>query len=192
MNSFAPAGARWRSRCAAARDRARAVPGVSSGDRPLCRRARRLDRARSGKAGDPCRRAPEPTDAEREAYIRQAKACLPQRVAYYSERMGLYPTQVRITGARTRFGSCSSQGHICFSWRLMQYPPEADRLRRRARAGAPALHEPRRGVLRASSRAICLDWKAAARCCGREKAHRRTGCPPVRFSQLVKRCRDYI
>ena len=37
----------------------------------------------------------------------------------------LYPTQVRITGARTRFGSCSSQGHICFSWRLMQYPPEA-------------------------------------------------------------------
>ena len=46
-------------------------------------------------------------------------------MAYYSERMGLYPTQVRITGARTRFGSCSSQGHICFSWRLMQYPPEA-------------------------------------------------------------------
>ena len=66
---------------------------------------------------------PEPTDAERAAYIRQAKAYLPQRVAYYSERMGLYPTQVRITGARTRFGSCSSQGHICFSWRLMQYPP---------------------------------------------------------------------
>ena len=68
---------------------------------------------------------PEPTDTEREEYIRRAKACLPQRVAYYSERMGLSPTQVRITGARTRFGSCSSQGHICFSWRLMQYPPEA-------------------------------------------------------------------
>ena len=68
---------------------------------------------------------PEPTDAEREEYIRRAKACLPQRVAYYAERMGLCPTKVRITGARTRFGSCSSQGHICFSWRLMQYPPEA-------------------------------------------------------------------
>ena len=39
--------------------------------------------------------------------------------------MGLYPTQVRVTGAKTRFGSCSSQGHICFSWRLMQYPEEA-------------------------------------------------------------------
>ena len=68
---------------------------------------------------------PAPPAADGEEYIRRAKACLPQRVAYYSERMGLYPTQVRITGARTRFGSCSSQGHICFSWRLMQYPPEA-------------------------------------------------------------------
>ena len=64
-------------------------------------------------------------DAERDAYIRQAKAYLPQRVEFYARQMGLYPTQVRITGARTRFGSCSSQGHICFSWRLMQYPPEA-------------------------------------------------------------------
>lgn len=27
--------------------------------------------------------------------------------------------------AHAIFGSCSSQGHICFSWRLMQYPPEA-------------------------------------------------------------------
>ena len=53
---------------------------------------------------------PEPTDAERAAYIRQAKAYLPQRVAYYSERMGLYPTQVRITGARTRFGICIQNG----------------------------------------------------------------------------------
>lgn len=68
---------------------------------------------------------PEPMDAERDAYIRQAKAYLPQRVEFYARQMGLYPTQVRITGARTRFGSCSSQGHICFSWRLMQYPPEA-------------------------------------------------------------------
>lgn len=84
---------------------------------------------------------PEPTDAERAAYIRRAKAYLPQRVAYYSERMGLYPTQVRITGARTRFGSCSSQGHICFSWRLMQYPPEA--------IDYVVVHEPWRGVLRA-------------------------------------------
>ena len=78
--------------------------------------------------GEQQRRAeahPEPTEAEKRAYIARAKELLPQRVAHYSRVMGLYPTQVRITGAKTRFGSCSSQGHICFSWRLMQYPPEA-------------------------------------------------------------------
>jgi predicted metal-dependent hydrolase len=39
--------------------------------------------------------------------------------------MGLVPTGVRITDARKRFGSCSSKNRLCFSWRLMQYPPEA-------------------------------------------------------------------
>ena len=68
---------------------------------------------------------PEPTEAEKREYIKQAKSVLPGRVNDYSRIMGLYPTQVRITGAKTRFGSCSSSGHICFSWRLMQYPPEA-------------------------------------------------------------------
>lgn len=68
---------------------------------------------------------PEPTEAERKAYIQRAKTLLPERVRHYSRIMGLYPTQVRITSAKTRFGSCSNKGHICFSWRLMQYPPEA-------------------------------------------------------------------
>lgn len=68
---------------------------------------------------------PEPTAAERAELIRRAKEILPQRTAYWSQRMGLYPTQIRITSARRRFGSCSSEGHICYSWRLMQYPSEA-------------------------------------------------------------------
>ena len=68
---------------------------------------------------------PEPTAAERAEYIRLAKEMLPRRTAFWSERMGLYPSQIRITSAQRRFGSCSSQGHICYSWRLMQYPPEA-------------------------------------------------------------------
>ena len=68
---------------------------------------------------------PEPTAAERAELIRRAKEILPQRTAYWSQRMGLYPTQIRITSAQRRFGSCSSEGHICYSWRLMQYPPEA-------------------------------------------------------------------
>lgn len=68
---------------------------------------------------------PEPTAAECAEYIRLAKEMLPRRTAFWSERMGLTPTQIRITSAQRRFGSCSSQGHICYSWRLMQYPPEA-------------------------------------------------------------------
>ena len=75
---------------------------------------------------------PEPTDAEREAYIRQAKACLPQRVAYYSERMGLSPTQVRITGARTRLWQLQLAGaHLLFV-AADAVPAGGDRLRRRA------------------------------------------------------------
>ena len=68
---------------------------------------------------------PEPTEAEKKAYIARAKEVLPERVAHYSRIMGLSPAGVRITGAKTRFGSCGSNGHVCFSWRLMQYPPEA-------------------------------------------------------------------
>lgn len=54
-----------------------------------------------------------------------AAAELPRRVEYYSEKMGLYPTNVKITSAATRFGSCSGKNSICFSYRLMLYPPEA-------------------------------------------------------------------
>ena len=68
---------------------------------------------------------PEPTDEERKALLAQAKEYLPARVAYWSAVMGLTPTGIRITSARTRFGSCSGKNSICFSWRLMLYPPEA-------------------------------------------------------------------
>ena len=39
--------------------------------------------------------------------------------------MELVPAGIKITSARTRFGSCSAKNSICFSWRLMLYPPEA-------------------------------------------------------------------
>ena len=68
---------------------------------------------------------PEPTPEEREAYIEQALTRLPERVWHYSEIMGLVPSGITITEARTRFGSCSPKNRLCFSWRLMMYPPEA-------------------------------------------------------------------
>ena len=54
-----------------------------------------------------------------------AKAELPRRVEYFSKLMGVQPTGVKITSAKTRFGSCSGKNSLCFSWRLMLYPPEA-------------------------------------------------------------------
>lgn len=54
-----------------------------------------------------------------------AAAELPRRVAYFAEIMGVQPTGVKITSAKTRFGSCSGKNSLCFSWRLMLYPPEA-------------------------------------------------------------------
>ena len=68
---------------------------------------------------------PEPTEAEREALLARARSELPQRVAHWSRVTGLVPTGVKITGAKTRFGSCNSRNSLCFSWRLMQYPDEA-------------------------------------------------------------------
>lgn len=68
---------------------------------------------------------PEP-DAQQRANLRyKAEQVLPTRVAYYAAMMGVQPISVRITDARTRFGSCSAKNALCFSWRLMQYPQEA-------------------------------------------------------------------
>ncbi len=68
---------------------------------------------------------PEPDDAQRAELIRRAREELPPKVAYYARRMGLRPAGMRITSARTRFGSCSAQNRLCFSWRLMDYPDAA-------------------------------------------------------------------
>lgn len=68
---------------------------------------------------------PPLTTAEVEALRRRAKEDLPPRVARWAAVMGLSPTGVKITSARTRFGSCSGKNSLCFSLYLMQYPEEA-------------------------------------------------------------------
>lgn len=39
--------------------------------------------------------------------------------------MGLTPAGIKITSAEKRFGSCSAKDSLCFSYRLMLYPPDA-------------------------------------------------------------------
>jgi len=57
--------------------------------------------------------------------IRQAEAVIPGRVAHFAKLMDLWPTSIRISNTRSRFGSCSQQDKLAFSCRLMLYPPEA-------------------------------------------------------------------
>ena len=49
----------------------------------------------------------------------RAKRELPARVAAYAAAMGVTPAGVRITSARTRFGSCNAKNSLCFSCYLM-------------------------------------------------------------------------
>lgn len=68
---------------------------------------------------------PEPDEAQQAALRQRARDELPARVARYAARMGVCPCGITVTGARTRFGSCSPKNRLCFSWRLMQYPDAA-------------------------------------------------------------------
>lgn len=67
----------------------------------------------------------EPTEAEISMLKALAKAVLPKKVEYYSRLTGLKCTGIKITSAKTRFGSCSGKNSICFSYLLMRYPDEA-------------------------------------------------------------------
>lgn len=68
---------------------------------------------------------PPLTQEQLDALRRQAREVIPGRVACWAKVMRLQPTGVKITAARTRFGSCSGKNSLCFSLYLMQYPPEA-------------------------------------------------------------------
>lgn len=65
--------------------------------------------------------APEKEDELRES----AKEYFKIKTSEYAEMMGLKYGRIKITSAKTRFGSCSSKGNICFSYRLMAYPEAA-------------------------------------------------------------------
>ncbi len=54
----------------------------------------------------------------------QAKTIIPQKVNYYKKIMNVTPTSVKITSAKTRWGSCSGKNALCFSYRLMLLPDD--------------------------------------------------------------------
>lgn len=67
----------------------------------------------------------EYTQAEEACLRQKARETLPPLVAGYAKLLGVTPGRITITGARTRFGSCSRKGSLSFSFRLMAYPEAA-------------------------------------------------------------------
>ncbi len=55
-------------------------------------------------------------------YRREAQKTLPPILNLLAARHQSYPSKIRISSARTRWGSCSSKGTISLSWRLMMLP----------------------------------------------------------------------
>ncbi|HEY9076187.1 MAG TPA: SprT family zinc-dependent metalloprotease [Anaerolineaceae bacterium] len=55
-------------------------------------------------------------------YRRQAGRVISERAAWYAARYGFQYSQVKITSAQTRWGSCSAKGTLSFAWRLVMAP----------------------------------------------------------------------
>ena len=62
---------------------------------------------------------------EKERLREKARSVLSAKTEHYSKIMGLKYGRITITGAKTRFGSCSSKGNISYSYRLLSYPEAA-------------------------------------------------------------------
>lgn len=57
-------------------------------------------------------------------YKQEAKKVLPPKVSHYAAQYNLVYRKLKITSARTRWGSCNSLGNLSLSWRLVMLPPE--------------------------------------------------------------------
>ena len=57
-------------------------------------------------------------------YKKEARHIFNERVAFYAEKHGFDVKQVKLSSARTRWGSCSSKGYINLTWRLVMAPLE--------------------------------------------------------------------
>ena len=59
-------------------------------------------------------------------YLRErTRRVMTEKTEYYSRLMGLRPERIRVSSAKSRFGSCSSKGTVSYSLYLMLYPEEA-------------------------------------------------------------------
>ena len=55
-------------------------------------------------------------------YRSQAQICFSERIAFYAPKLGVPLPQLRLSYARTLWGSCTSRGVVRLNWRLIQRP----------------------------------------------------------------------
>ncbi|MAX35783.1 MAG: metal-dependent hydrolase [Gimesia sp.] len=67
--------------------------------------------------------APNADAAFKEFFREKGKNRIPQRVAYYQDRMGVKANVVKIMELKNRWASCTSDGNINFHWKCMMAPP---------------------------------------------------------------------
>ncbi len=56
-------------------------------------------------------------------YQKQALPDFQKRITLFASRLGVPTPPIRLSNAKTRWGSCNSRGEIRLSWRLIQAPP---------------------------------------------------------------------
>lgn len=64
------------------------------------------------------------SEEQRTSGIRTARIRIPERAAYYAGIIGVTYGKITIRDQKTRWGSCSSQGNLNFTWKLVLAPPE--------------------------------------------------------------------
>ncbi|OPY78702.1 MAG: WLM domain protein [Syntrophorhabdus sp. PtaU1.Bin058] len=55
-------------------------------------------------------------------YAGRAKEIMAERVNHYRQQLKFPPVEIRITSAKSRYGSCSADNRLSFSWRLIMAP----------------------------------------------------------------------
>ena len=80
------------------------------------RKAQEMEQAKAGTR--------KLTEEEIRELMKQAKAVIPQRVAYWAARIGVRYGRITIRCQKTRWGSCSAKGNLNFNCLLMLTPPE--------------------------------------------------------------------
>lgn len=57
-------------------------------------------------------------------YIKQAKEIIKNRSNEISNKIKLFPTLIKFSNSKGRWGSCSSKSIISYNWRLIMLPPD--------------------------------------------------------------------